>query len=133
MVADVSSATALAEKADVEKASEVVGRGGWRDVCFDAVAGAVCAADEGLFEGDDEAVGPAALPGELFEKGPAGGCLFDLLEPPAGLCEVRDDAEVDPLGGVAFWLVAAALCVLECVVVVGGVFAEVLLDRGELR
>jgi hypothetical protein len=54
-----------------------------------------------LLERDDEAVGPAALLGELFEEAPAGGCLFDLLKASAGLCEMRGDAEADPVGGLS--------------------------------
>jgi hypothetical protein len=85
-----------------------------------------------LFEGDDEAVRPTALLGELFEEAPACGGLVDLFEPAACLREVGLDAEADPWGGVTLGLIAASLDFLEDAVVVGGVFAEVLLDGSEL-
>jgi hypothetical protein len=45
--------------------------------------------------------GQLRLLGELFEEAPAGGCLFDLLKASAGLCEMRGDAEADPVGGLS--------------------------------
>ena len=69
---------------------------------------------------------------ELYQRRPALGGRGDLVPTFACLLDVRGDAEAHPGGGVACWLVAAALHLRQHAVVVGGVAGEVLLDGAEL-
>ncbi|HZJ50596.1 MAG TPA: hypothetical protein VFF07_07030, partial [Actinomycetota bacterium] len=111
----------LVEQSGVEEAPEVVGPGRTGHAGFVAVAGAIGAADEALLECDDESIRPAASLYKLLEITPSDTGLLDLVEPLPRLSEVRVNAEADPRGRVTLWLVAAALNLLEYLVVLQGV------------